>query len=62
MQQVASIVIVGGIGISLPKIFPALGQEKDGLFLVKSFDAGVMLSRGLIHILPDAFNVGVNPN
>ncbi|CAI9264144.1 unnamed protein product [Lactuca saligna] len=60
----ASILIAGGIGVSLPfagKIFPALRHEKDGFFLIKSFAAGVMLATGFIHILPDAFESLTSP-
>ncbi|XP_023746205.1 zinc transporter 3 [Lactuca sativa] len=60
----ASILIAGGIGVSLPfagKILPALRQEKDGFFFVKSFAAGVMLATGFIHILPDAFESLTSP-
>ncbi|KAJ0434997.1 putative zinc/iron permease [Helianthus annuus] len=56
---IASILTAGGVGVTLPflgKIFPALGPEKDGFFVVKTFAAGVILATGFIHILPQAFN------
>ncbi|XP_024989143.1 zinc transporter 5-like [Cynara cardunculus var. scolymus] len=60
----ASILIAGGIGVSLPfagKIFPALRPEKDGFFVVKAFAAGVILATGFIHILPQAFESLTSP-
>lgn len=60
----ASILISGGIGVSLPfagKIFPALGPEKDGFFVVKAFAAGVILATAFIHILPKAFESLTSP-
>ncbi|KAM0050209.1 putative zinc/iron permease [Helianthus debilis subsp. tardiflorus] len=56
---IASILTAGGVGVTLPflgKIFPALGPEKDGFFVVKTFAAGVILATGFIHILPQAFS------
>lgn len=60
----ASILVAGCIGISLPfagTIFPALLPEKDGFFLVKAFAAGVILATGFIHILPHAFESLTSP-
>ncbi|KAI3764741.1 hypothetical protein L2E82_14754 [Cichorium intybus] len=60
----ASILVAGCIGISLPfagTIFPALRPEKDGFFLVKAFAAGVILATGFIHILPHAFESLTSP-
>lgn len=54
----ATILVAGALGVSLPflgKIIPALSPEKDIFFIVKAFAAGVILSTGMVHILPDAF-------
>ncbi|KAG2390636.1 hypothetical protein LR48_Vigan07g008600 [Vigna angularis] len=53
-----SILVASAVGVSLPmlsRIFPALHPEKDFFFMVKAFAAGVILSTGFIHVLPDAF-------
>nr|AFN88220.1 zinc transporter protein [Phaseolus vulgaris] len=53
-----SILLASAVGVTLPllsKIFPALHPEKDFFFMVKAFAAGVILSTGFIHVLPDAF-------
>jgi len=53
-----SILLASAIGVTLPllsKIFPALHPEKDLFFMVKAFAAGIILSTGFIHVLPDAF-------
>lgn len=54
----AAILVAGALGVSLPflgKIIPALSPEKDVFFIIKAFAAGVILSTGMVHILPDAF-------
>lgn len=56
--SVASILIAGGIGVSIPflgKIIPAFHPENNVFFLIKAFAAGVILATGFVHILPDAF-------
>jgi len=53
-----SILVASAVGVTLPllsKTFPALHPEKDFFFMVKAFAAGVILSTGFIHVLPDAF-------
>ncbi|MCD7458352.1 hypothetical protein HAX54_037986 [Datura stramonium] len=58
LVAVASILIAGGIGVSIPilgKIIPAFHPENNVFFLVKAFAAGVILATGFVHILPDAF-------
>ncbi|CAN4123731.1 unnamed protein product [Withania somnifera] len=55
---VASILIAGGIGVSIPilgNIIPAFHPENNVFFLIKAFAAGVILATGFVHILPDAF-------
>ncbi|KAL5773686.1 hypothetical protein ACOSP7_013326 [Xanthoceras sorbifolium] len=61
---ILSILIAGGIGVSLPilgKRVSAFNPENDLFFLVKAFAAGVILSTGFVHILPDAFHSLNNP-
>ncbi|KAK8588578.1 hypothetical protein V6N12_023007 [Hibiscus sabdariffa] len=57
MIAFASILIAGAIGICFPllgKIINALRPEKNFFFIIKTFAAGVILSTGFIHVLPDA--------
>ncbi|KAK2635023.1 hypothetical protein Ddye_029815 [Dipteronia dyeriana] len=56
---ILSILIASGIGVSLPilgKRVSAFDPENNLFFLVKAFAAGVILSTGFVHILPDAFD------
>lgn len=58
IAALASILIAGAIGVCIPvlgKTIPALSPDKDIFFLIKAFAAGVILSTGFIHVLPDAF-------
>lgn len=58
MVAVASILIAGAIGVSIPilgKVIPAFRPENNVFFLIKAFAAGVILGTGFVHILPDAF-------
>ncbi|XP_074312528.1 zinc transporter 1-like isoform X1 [Silene latifolia] len=65
--KVAALVIIlvsSAIGVCLPilgKRIPALSPESNLFFLVKSFAAGVILSTGFIHVLPDAFESLTSP-
>ncbi|KAK9690251.1 hypothetical protein RND81_09G115700 [Saponaria officinalis] len=59
-----TILVSGALGVSLPilgKNIPSLSPESNLFFLVKSFAAGVILSTGFIHVLPDAFESLTNP-
>lgn len=61
---IAAILASGGVGVALPilgKNIPALRPESNLFFLVKAFAAGVILSTGFVHILPDAFEDLNNP-
>ncbi|XP_043690223.1 zinc transporter 8-like [Telopea speciosissima] len=61
---IASILLGGAVGVCIPvlgKRFPALRPENDIFFMVKAFAAGVILSTGFIHILPDAFEQLTSP-
>jgi zinc transporter 1/2/3 len=64
LAAVASILIAGAIGVCIPilgKTIPALRPEKGVFFLIKAFAAGVILSTGFIHVLPDAFESLTSP-
>ncbi|KAE9605107.1 hypothetical protein Lal_00036645 [Lupinus albus] len=59
-----SILVASVIGVCIPllgKFVPALSPEKDIFFIIKSFAAGVILSTGFIHVLPDAFKNLTSP-
>lgn len=58
LAAIASILVAGAIGVSLPflgRFIPALKPENDIFFIIKAFAAGVILSTGFVHILPDAY-------
>ncbi|MBA0686465.1 hypothetical protein Goari_014067, partial [Gossypium aridum] len=57
IAAIASILVAGAIGVCFPllgKVIEALRPDKNLFFLVKAFAAGVILSTGFIHVLPDA--------
>ncbi|WRX08811.1 Zinc/iron permease - like 2 [Theobroma cacao] len=57
MAAIASILVAGAIGVCFPllgKTINALRPEKNLFFTIKAFAAGVILSTGFIHVLPDA--------
>ncbi|KAI4351085.1 hypothetical protein L6164_005471 [Bauhinia variegata] len=59
-----SILVASTIGVCIPilgKTFPSLRPEKDIFFIIKAFAAGVILSTGFIHVLPDAFEKLTSP-
>lgn len=61
---IMAILMASALGVSLPiigKNIPALRPESAVFFLVKAFAAGVILSTGFIHILPDAFEDLTDP-
>ncbi|KAJ4976756.1 hypothetical protein NE237_001862 [Protea cynaroides] len=61
---IASILFGSAVGVCIPilgKKFPALKPENDIFFMIKAFAAGVILSTGFIHILPDAFEQLTSP-
>ncbi|CAL0333080.1 unnamed protein product [Lupinus luteus] len=64
IAALVSILISSVIGVCIPflgKVIPALSPEKNIFFVIKAFAAGVILSTGFIHILPDAFNDLTSP-
>ncbi|KAL4354285.1 hypothetical protein GQ457_06G001370 [Hibiscus cannabinus] len=57
MAAIASILVAGALGVCFPllgKTIKALRPEKNLFFIIKAFAAGVILSTGFIHVLPDA--------
>ncbi|OIW09306.1 hypothetical protein TanjilG_01277 [Lupinus angustifolius] len=64
IAALVSILICSTIGVCIPflgAVIPALSPEKNIFFIIKAFAAGVILSTGFIHILPDAFNDLTSP-
>uniref|UniRef100_A0A7N2R3I0 Uncharacterized protein n=1 Tax=Quercus lobata TaxID=97700 RepID=A0A7N2R3I0_QUELO len=64
LAAIASILVGGVTGVCIPvlgKTIPALRPEKDVFFFIKAFAAGVILSTGFIHVLPDAFENLTSP-
>ncbi|KAL3715361.1 hypothetical protein ACJRO7_007141 [Eucalyptus globulus] len=64
LAAIASILVAGTVGVCLPilgKTVPALNPERSIFFIIKAFAAGVILSTGLIHVLPDAFEKLTSP-
>ncbi|KAL3715367.1 hypothetical protein ACJRO7_007146 [Eucalyptus globulus] len=64
LAAIASILAAGVIGVCLPilgKTVPALHPERNIFFIIKAFAAGVILSTGFIHVLPDAFESLTSP-
>ncbi|KMT12593.1 hypothetical protein BVRB_5g098330 [Beta vulgaris subsp. vulgaris] len=58
IAAIVAILVASGVGVTLPivgKNLPILHPESKLFFLIKSFAAGVILSTGFVHILPDAF-------
>lgn len=61
---IACIFLASAVGVCLPalgKVVPALRPEKPIFLLLKAFAAGVILSTGFIHVLPDAFESLTSP-
>ncbi|KAF6136562.1 hypothetical protein GIB67_016018 [Kingdonia uniflora] len=55
---IATILVASALGVCIPllgKSVPILHPDKDIFFMIKAFAAGVILSTGFIHVLPDAF-------
>ncbi|KAK3004481.1 hypothetical protein RJ639_017051 [Escallonia herrerae] len=64
LVAIASILIAGAVGVSMPilgKFIPAFRPETNVFFVIKAFAAGVILSTGFIHVLPDAFDSLTSP-
>ncbi|KAL2482149.1 Zinc transporter 5 [Forsythia ovata] len=64
LAAIASILVASAIGVCLPvlsKTIPALSPDRNFFFIIKAFAAGVILSTGFIHVLPDAFENLTSP-
>nr|GMD57867.1 zinc transporter 1-like [Ipomoea batatas] len=64
LVAIASILVAGAAGVSIPLLarkYERLGPENDIFFMIKAFAAGVILSTGFVHILPDAFQTLTSP-
>ncbi|KAK4492840.1 hypothetical protein RD792_000165 [Penstemon davidsonii] len=64
LAALASILVASALGVCLPvlgKAVPALSPERSFFFIIKAFAAGVILSTGFIHVLPDAFENLTSP-
>lgn len=64
IAAIIAILTASAVGVTFPivgKNFPILHPESKLFFLIKAFAAGVILSTGFIHILPDAFEDLNNP-
>ncbi|KFK31140.1 hypothetical protein AALP_AA6G073900 [Arabis alpina] len=58
IAAIPSVLIAGVIGVLFPllgKIFPSLRPETSFFFITKAFAAGVILSTGFMHVLPEAY-------
>ncbi|XP_031376554.1 zinc transporter 8-like [Punica granatum] len=63
LAAIVSILMAGALGVCLPmlgKVVPVL-RKGDVFFIVKAFAAGVILSTGFIHVLPDAYESLTSP-
>ncbi|KAM6547508.1 hypothetical protein CsatB_019184 [Cannabis sativa] len=61
---IGSVLSSGALGVCLPflvKNLPSLNPNNDMYFLIKAFAAGVILSTGFIHVLPDAYESLTSP-
>ncbi|MCD7470906.1 hypothetical protein HAX54_011108 [Datura stramonium] len=56
LGAMASILVASAIGVCVPLAIPTLRPEKNFFFIIKAFAAGVILSTGFVHVLPDAFD------
>ncbi|CAM8924482.1 unnamed protein product [Rhodiola kirilowii] len=57
---IASILVTSMIGVCLPlfsRSIPALRPDRDLFVIVKAFAAGIILSTGFMHVLPDSFDM-----
>ncbi|GLT98860.1 hypothetical protein SLE2022_163360 [Rubroshorea leprosula] len=64
LAAISSILIAGALGISVPILgrkIPSFQPENNIFFIIKAFAAGVILSTGFVHILPDAFESLTSP-
>ncbi|VVB07399.1 unnamed protein product [Arabis nemorensis] len=58
IAAIPSVLLAGVIGVLFPllgKVFPSLRPETSFFFITKAFAAGVILSTGFMHVLPEAY-------
>ncbi|CAA7049568.1 unnamed protein product [Microthlaspi erraticum] len=58
IAAIPCVLIAGVIGVLFPllgKVFPSLRPETSFFFITKAFAAGVILSTGFMHVLPEAY-------
>ncbi|EYU42825.1 hypothetical protein MIMGU_mgv1a0211901mg, partial [Erythranthe guttata] len=64
LAAIAAILVASAVGVCLPVVgrrVRALSPERNFFFVIKAFAAGVILSTGFIHVLPDAFESLTSP-
>lgn len=64
LVAILSILIASSIGVCFPLIgkkIPVFHPDNNLFFLIKAFAAGVILSTGFVHILPDAYDSLTSP-
>ncbi|KAL0740663.1 hypothetical protein Bca4012_082176 [Brassica carinata] len=64
IAAVPAVLIAGVIGVLFPllgKVFPSLRPETPFFFVTKAFAAGVILSTGFMHVLPEAYEMLNSP-
>ncbi|CAN6996558.1 unnamed protein product [Brassica rapa subsp. trilocularis] len=58
IAAIPAVLLAGVIGVLFPllgKVFPSLRPETSFFFVTKAFAAGVILSTGFMHVLPEAY-------
>ncbi|KAK4429187.1 Zinc transporter 5 [Sesamum alatum] len=64
LAAIGAILAASAVGVCLPvlgRTVAALSPERNFFFILKAFAAGVILSTGFIHVLPDAFESLTSP-
>ncbi|XP_010557016.1 PREDICTED: zinc transporter 3-like [Tarenaya hassleriana] len=64
IAAIPSVLVAGIIGVLFPllgNVFPSLRPETPFFFVTRAFAAGVILSTGFLHVLPEAFEMLTSP-
>ncbi|XP_010557015.1 PREDICTED: zinc transporter 5-like [Tarenaya hassleriana] len=64
IAAIPSVLVAGIIGVLFPllgNVFPSLRPETTFFFVTRAFAAGVILSTGFLHVLPEAFKMLTSP-
>lgn len=64
IAAIPAVLVAGVIGVLFPllgKVFPSLRPETPFFFVTKAFAAGVILSTGFMHVLPEAYEMLNSP-